>query len=540
MLSERPVANSVSRTHAKAAKTNSGIKPKPRTKRIRTVQGSCNQCLKHRVKCSLDKPACKRCLRNGVECNYDRFTLKWGKVLNIDTQADNKDGDRSTSGTSSNSGVYTFSGRNAKPLFTLIKSINDKGKRVVSVADNSNTGEIHHVSGPLNSAFELEYFRKVLIAKLHAFGKPLSEADMEVAKHSPVLQNLIGTLTAYHIHNTNPKLLSSEEVQRRKSESIQLLVEKIHQETAESGSVTDLNDMEALLDACILMSTLDSVIDCTSFDIVPTHLFGARAILNEIIKRDPSFLLRRRGGSPLTSRLISIFVTMDLVYCILTGESTTCIPQEGWSNLSGCDCWFGTVNSDDPFLKVMEALSFLTNSQLLMKSNNLRGSIMPALEQTFGLLMELSCPTVASAWNIFVAGYADVGLIYYNRAILGANIDDEHVQSIVGKFITRLNVGPQSPSRSGGDIYLLDHCLLLPLLVIGAHCIQESQQMFIRRWVGRAILSFKNIDSLFEYFDKLWSVTRIGPNTDPATTEGIRQMNWWNLFGEIAKKSIIF
>ncbi|QPG76416.1 hypothetical protein FOA43_003805 [Brettanomyces nanus] len=548
-------------------------KPRKQFKRIRTVEGSCNQCLKHRVKCSLDKPLCKRCLKQGLDCNYDRFNLKWGKVLNINSVASSKGGGGELEGNTGKNNFYMFSGRNAKPLFTLIRSINDKEKRVVSVADNSTTKSVRQSSSTpstpntaisssaepraasqeqntsSDSSREFDYFRNVLIAKLHAFGKSLDESGLEVAQNSPILQNMISTLTACYIHNGSPASISLEEVQQRKAHSIQMLVDKIRQETAhaaENGatSKSDLKDMEALLDACILMSILDSVIDCTNFNIVPTHLFGARAILNEIVKRNPNFLRCLKTGSPLTARLFSLFATMDLIYCILSGESVTCMPQNGWFSLGDCDCWFGVIGSGDPYLQVMEALSFLTNSQLLLKTGNLPLSFMNDLEERFSLLLKLSTPKVNSPWNLFVAGYADVGLVYYSRVILGAGIDDQQVQSTVSTFLSKLKSVPESSTAGDNASSILDHCLLFPLMVLGAHCVRQDQQGFVRKWIGRALpsLSFQNIGSLSVYLDGQWAITSClsNPSSDPANIQTVRQSTWWNLFADIAKKSIIF
>lgn len=615
-----PNINSINDTNSKVKKNKIKNKKKKK-KRIRTVEGSCNQCLHQRVKCSLDKPICKRCLKEGLNCSYDKVSLKWGKVLNVNTMA---------GGTGQNvaqQNMCMLSGRNTKTLFTLVKSINDKKKKVVSVADSNSSNDnlrfdrkipntFKYVNGqlvayksthdddnnnntnPNNNAAsgdstrlpntstsnelmvagtkqysqyelnsvpsfqsgknaELSYFANILLSKLHAFGRPLHPRGFELLQHSKILQNMAGTLTACHIRNGNPRLLSVEDLQKRKAQSIQMLVDQIHEESARTvNCVTPppTTDMESLLDACIMMSTLDGVIDCTNLDIVPTHLFGARSILNETLKYNPQFFVHLRDASPLTERVFSLFMTMDLIYCFLTCDCSTCISNNGWLALEGCDCWFGILKPNDPYLKVMSALSTLTNIEFISRDGSLQLDVKNILRDTFILLQRLSHPKNPTAWNIFVSGYADAGLLYYFRMISGLPIDSQPVQQIVNNFYQKL---AQSEQMNGTDAntkhklslqmddrYILDHCLLFPLMVVGAHCIQPDQQRVTRKWVEKAMpsLGFKNINILFEYLDRQWAIMRClnDSDADEKKVNDVKNMDWRSQFKDIPRKSIVF
>lgn len=580
-------------------------------KRIRTVAGSCNQCLRCRVKCTLEKPTCKRCRDKGLDCNYDKVSLKWGKVLNVNTTANGLSG---KDGAGQHNSMFMFSGRNAKPLFTLIQSINDNEKKVVSVSDNNNTtkqktnspnpmaqklmwhmkygqqsssnnssssssiqspssgdsstyvfraspppegGNIaFHANVWPNQGTDLQYFGNILFAKLHAFGTPLDNRGYELIQKSEILQNLAATLVACHVHNEHPEFLTSDAIHRIKAKSIQMLVEQINRQTLQKSRVSPRSlfshsisievNTESLLNACILMSILDSVIDCTNLDIVPTHLFGARAIFKELLENEPGFVTTLNTRNPLTQRTFSIFTTMDLIYCFLTCECLTCIAEVDWIRLHGCDCWFGRLNAEDPFLKVLSGLAFFSNSACLIKTRSLPTNISKELAETCKMLLELSSCTSPSCWQLFVSCFADVGLLYYARVFQGKSIDDKMVQSLIHNFISKLRSGPSTiltpfnENEPTHNEYVLDHCLLFPLMVIGAHCLNPEHQIFIRAWISKAVrsLAFKNINNLFAFLDKIWtSFQGYEDNVNRSAAFGI---SWKAQFGWIAKKSIIF
>ncbi|RKK78704.1 hypothetical protein BFJ69_g5456 [Fusarium oxysporum] len=48
-----------------------------RTKRVRTVQGSCWSCKQRRIKCRLTKPCCDQCKAIGAECVYSNLLVRW-------------------------------------------------------------------------------------------------------------------------------------------------------------------------------------------------------------------------------------------------------------------------------------------------------------------------------------------------------------------------------------------------------------------------------------------------------------------------------
>lgn len=581
-------------------------------KRIRTVAGSCNQCFRCRVKCTLEKPSCRRCREKGLDCSYDKVSLKWGKMLNVNTAANGASG---KSGVGQKNNMFMFSGRNAKPLFTLIQSINDNKKKVVSVSDNNNlkretsspnpmaqmliqrmrygqqnttgssssnssnstvqssncAGSSRYVfpaspppEGGNNACYantlpihisDMQYFGNVLLAKLHAFGTPLDVRGYEFIQRSKILQNLAATLVACHFHNERPDFLTSDEIHRMKARSIQLLVEQINKQSVQKDQQSPQSlfpnklpgntDMESLLDACILMSILDSVIDCTNLNIVPTHLFGARSIFKELLEKEPNFVTNLKARNPLTQRTFSIFATMDLMYCLLTCECLTCITEVDWIRLHGCDCWFGELTAEDPFLKVLSGLAFFSNSACLIKARNLPTNISKELSDTCKMLMELSGHSSLSRWRLFVSCFADVGLLYYVRVFQKKSIDDKIVQSLVYSFISKLKVGPQTSVTSPNDNdsthskYVLDHCLLFPLMIIGAHCIHPEHQLFIRQWASKAVqsLAFKNIYNLLAFLDKVW--TSFQSCEDNRSRAGSMNISWKDQFSWISKKSII-
>jgi hypothetical protein len=75
----------------------------------------------------------------------------------------------------------------------------------------------------------------------------------------------------------------------------------------------------------------------------------------------------------------------------------------------------------------------------------------------------------------------------------------------------------------------LQHCLVLPMLVVGAHCVDVEDQVAVARVLTPTVsfLSFGSLPVMLDFLRATWERDR-------------RQINWWDMFDEIACNVFLF
>lgn len=128
----------------------------------------------------------------------------------------------------------------------------------------------------------------------------------------------------------------------------------------------------------------------------------------------------------------------------------------------------------------------------------------------------LSAPTsrCKTEWENFCSFYAISGSIYFHRVLCQKPIEDSAVQLITRRGVELL-VQEVLPG-------MMSHCVVLPMLVIGSHCINEHDRQVIREALSPSLsyLSFGNMPVMADFLRALWRKNDM-------------QASWWEMFHDV-------
>lgn len=100
-------------------------------------------------------------------------------------------------------------------------------------------------------------------------------------------------------------------------------------------------------------------------------------------------------------------------------------------------------------------------------------------------------------------------------------MDDECVQ-----MATRAGVAKVVDDVLPG---MLAHCTILPMLVIGAHCLYPQDRRTISQALDPTVsyLSFGNLPVMVDFLKMTWD-------------RGSMEVNWWDMFKDVAERIFLF
>lgn len=500
---------------------------------MRTVEGSCWPCKDRRVLCDLQRPRCSRCVASGQPCGYGRVRLRWCNGVAARGRLAGQN--IPVSAASSTAGVVRV----------------DPGAALLS--------PLSPLSAPADQP--LLYFQYEIVDRFNLSPDLLLVDLHSVTRDPALLQCVTAVANAHRLFFMTRGSLEDAALAKKRArlEAIKLFRKQLLAQTpvvdGQTGSmVTDLFVTNVLL--CIL----DGVIDPDDEGAATyCHFRGGRAILSQWHFLDRLFQTKRG----LSALMLSVFATMDLTYALLSGQKPY-FPGSMWMNFAGCEAWWGTLPRGDPFLEIMSILSDLallghqaresgqalslhdllpiqtaleqngrrTSLEVLHEPSTSSSSSSPSSSSSTSLPPSppLSSPSSTAdetesldyetSWGIFCSAYRFTAQIYMYRALCNLEVTHPLVQQATAEGVRAISSG----SRLAGK---LSHCLLFPTLVVGSHCLEETQRRAIRAsfTATEAFLRFGSVRVMEGFLRGVWD----GSNAD-----------WWSCFDTIARRAFLF
>ena len=255
------------------------------------------------------------------------------------------------------------------------------------------------------------------------------------------------------------------------------------------------------------------------------HLKGGYAILRS---NAPIHMLTASG---FQAHLLSVFTTMDLVHALLIGDRPYFEPLI-WHMFSDIQAWWGRLSSWDRFLDLlkvfseMACLGNLTSHLPPEEGMRLVEKCIPSIEsvldaQAHELPMCAAKDSASLNWQTFCSLYEISASIYLHRALRLRSVDDEVVQAATRRGVEKL-LDEALPG-------MMAHCVIFPILIIGAHCVHSQDRRAIAQALSPSIsyLSFGNLALMERLLKDIWSKTDV-------------QANWWDTFEPVAKRVFLF
>lgn len=292
------------------------------------------------------------------------------------------------------------------------------------------------------------------------------------------------------------------------------------------GGEVDDKTAQRLFLIVVLLCMLDGMLDpCNEWNAAIYHLKGGHAMLT----RWPNIVGNMLLADGLQAHLLSVFATQDLVHALLSGVRPFFDPTV-WPMFADLPCWWGRLPTDHHLLILLKAhaeMAVLGNTVVSHLPSfdgvQLAAKCMPPLQavletSSFG---PSSNSQRRTHWEIFCSLYTICGKIYLQRALRLRPIDDDTVQLA---------------TRRGADMLLKEalpgmmaHCVILPILVIGAHCIftQDRQAVLQALEPSMSHLSFGNLPIMRQYLRHTWDESNL-------------QASWWQLFGGLSDRVFLF
>ncbi|PPJ55270.1 hypothetical protein CBER1_04306 [Cercospora berteroae] len=283
----------------------------------------------------------------------------------------------------------------------------------------------------------------------------------------------------------------------------------------------------------VLFCLLDGMIEPTEETSASTlHLKGGFAILDrwENIVRD----MIAEGG--IRSHLLSVFATLDLVHAILSGRRPHFDPTI-YRKLANTEAWWGILDPNNAIIWAAENLSRVAAlASIVHGSIKAYGwEIMRKRLSHFEIM--LSAPLRAhfarredarerdsaemDEWTAFCTIWDISARIFYERAIRLKPVDDPAVQQFTKKAALMLSQ----------DLFsgMLQHCIVLPLVIIGAHCLLRADQEMISRALSPTVsyLAFGCLPIMEQFLKTTWQRRNL-------------EATWWETFADIAEKTFLF
>ncbi|KAH8693043.1 fungal-specific transcription factor domain-containing protein [Talaromyces proteolyticus] len=518
-------------------------------KRVRTVEGSCWLCKDRRVICDLQQPHCSRCVSKGLPCEYGEVRLRWCNGV---------------------AARGRFAGQNL-PISVPRKGWKRKYKQEGSFEEtesseqhnydegspdsqqlalvNCNNLPLGRIQSPVTVEHLMLYFENVVVDRFSLSTERVSINLASVYKEPALRHSVSAVANAHRVislcSDRQDVFMAKKEARLKAIRNFRELLEEPNPLRMSKASALDLFMANVLL--CILDGVIDPHDESAATYI---HYRGGRAILGQLGLQKQLFQ-QKRG---LPALMLSVFVTMDLTFSMLSGEMHYFQP-ETWASYSDCDGWWGVLQEGDPFLEIMYILSRLAQLGYLVRKGNdptcagfneelgtlliaLRGhtlyDISYATEDDMSESKELLAgPLLAlldssqrhlnpdQSWVVFCIAYRITGLIYTYRVFYGLDVSDPLVQDA-----TRLGIQAICNSRLTGK---LSHCLLFPALVIGSHCRTKEDQTAIVNTMNStaAFLRFGSLRVMKNFLDQVW-------------TQDLGMQTWWECFEPISKEAFLF
>ncbi|KAH8591504.1 fungal-specific transcription factor domain-containing protein [Bisporella sp. PMI_857] len=450
--------------------------------RVRTVEGSCWACKERRVICDLKQPCCEKCIKSGRDCDYGKVRLRWTDCI-------------------------ASRGRNANRKVPIY-----------------NAPTIHR-----NNDHHILYFETELLPRFNLSNTVLN-IDLKLLIDDPILfQSAVAVANAHHTYayQISDDVSALSRIEDRKNA---LRIFRKHLMAANNDAIKG-----SLFMSNVLLCILDGIVEPnTESATTHHHLLGGKAILNHWGGANAIF--QQKGDLPIL--MLSIFQTMDLTHALLIGDQPYA-EVSSWAKFGGCEPWWGNVQSDDDFI---ETLSILTKLATLGHGVHNCNETVPiglllsyqmALEQQAKSQMSLDeKPPDKKAWTAFCSVYRLMASVYLYRALGSLDVDHHLVQQAVSACMEIIG---------GSDLTLkLHHCILFPVLVVGAHCLLKEQRNHIRKSIAQTAtyLSFESLRSLESFLERQW--VALDMKSESGERSVSVQSTWWTFFEEIAPSSCLF
>ncbi|EME82204.1 uncharacterized protein MYCFIDRAFT_83546 [Pseudocercospora fijiensis CIRAD86] len=527
------------------------------SKRQRITQGSCWCCKKRRVKCDLVRPTCGRCESTAQVCGYGAAPFKWvggmalrGKnapanapeIYNFSpliTAAAATDTDSSGHGRASDVGPSSP----APPANANATGNNGNGNGngnghghgthdrrpsdATTVHDDIDllspapTLSIVPSTPPLDESCLMPYFANAVLPRF-LLGDGILAVDYAMIAKDESLQQAVLAISRAH-YNYQAKCGANDSALVRNS-SRQVAITSFRKRLQVGTSGDD--SAKELFANNVLLCMLDGMIQpSTELNASSMHLKGGFAMLNRWSCTITNMLLE--GG--LQSHLLSVFVTMDLGSSLLTGRKPYFEPIL-FHMFANTQAWWGYLPTGDRFLTLLRTLNEMAALGAVVFAHLPSGDGAFLAEKCFPpLTAVLEAPLPVHSldgidyrnWVTFCALWEACSSIYFYRALEQRTVDDELVQAHARKGVSTL-IDALLPG-------MLQHCLVLPMLVIGAHCIHSQDRKAIVDALSPTVsyLAFGNLPLMVDFLKGSWE------KSDFHST-------WWETFHDISDRVFLF
>lgn len=440
--------------------------------------------------CDLNTPTCDKCTKIGRRCDYGKVRLRWTDCV-------------------------ASRGRLAGKKIPLYQP------PIIQ-----KTTE-HH----------LLYFENQLLPRFNLTGA-IPTVDLKALSLDPVLlQSVVAVANAHAAYRSaDPNSLTLSKIQDRNN-ALRLFRTQLMELHTDEGN-------NSLFMANVLLCILDGIVEpITESSATHHHIVGGKAILKQWEGAKDIFLMKAQ----LPVLMLSIFVTMDMTHACLIGDDPY-FDDHSWKEFGGCEAWWGTVNEDDDFLKIMAILSRL--STLGNQARNLRSPVpigeLLALQQALdqqGTPLKRESPggspmmkqikledeidnKPSAGWIAFCDCYRYSASVYLYRALSGLEVDHDLVQGAVANCMEVI--------RSPDLDEKLQHCVLFPVLIVGSHCLSEDHRNLIRGSIHSTskFLNFESLRAMEGFLEKRWAKLDSYPQ--------LMRASWWEYFEDIASVTCLF
>ncbi|CAK1360435.1 hypothetical protein CB0940_06487 [Cercospora beticola] len=498
-------------------------------RRARVVEGSCWHCKSRRVKCDLAKPACGRCQRDERECSYGGMPFKWvgGMALRgrhappsasrpddlgsakLQTVGPDEDDRHSTSAAS------TASDRSSKsPVVERRRS------------DLSTTAVLPAaLASPVDRASLVPYFTNVVLPR-YCMGDFVLSLDHNILLQNEALHEAMLAMARAHF-DMQSKYGSATTRNRTRQSAIVTFRKQLASSACEDAAAKDLFSTN------VLFCLLDGMIEPTEETSASTlHLKGGFAILDRWEKIVPEMIAE--GG--IRSHLLSVFATLDLVHAILSGRRPHFDPSI-YRKLANTEAWWGRLDPNNAIIWAAENLSRVAALASIVHGSIKAYGLEVMRKRLSHFEIMLSAPLRAhfarredarerdsaemDEWTAFCTIWDISARIFYERAIRLKPVDDPAVQQYTKKAALMLSQ----------DLFsgMLQHCIVLPLVIIGAHCLLRADQEMISRALSPTVsyLAFGCLPIMEQFLKTTWQRRNL-------------EATWWETFADIAEKTFLF
>lgn len=451
--------------------------------RIRVVQGSCWPCKKRRIKCDLIKPTCSRCNKIGAQCDYNTRLIRWNTRPTVTIPS-----------------TYPITGRDEQ----LAASLAVYEKRA------------------------LDYFHGRLWPLLTTSTEPCAPPTLIALEHRVVL---LATCVLADSHRWLQDGRNSRSILNvKRLECLAALRREVDGCCDNDGA-----PLQTLLFAVLFLYFHDGFLECTQPSAsTSSHRDGVLAILDRL---GGITAVMSKGQDPL-HMLLSEFASTDLTTAMLQGRAPS-FPSSIWEVVGKGAAWWGRDSFNDCSLSaVFQEISNMafylddtTNMRQLFSIEKIR-TFEAALRPTYAPLAieDLSSETTpdspadkdtesATVYTL-VRAFQHSALIYLYRAICGLPMHhplvQQHTQSCLDGIF-----GIQRPSK-------ILNCVVLPLLIAGAHAQCPKQQRGVRAMTNLIYneIRFASVQSVGTILDTIWETSHDG-------------MSWKEMFEGLNPQAII-